>query len=442
MADTAEAEDKALEPKSDVAELGPCKIKLTIEVDAAKVKERIEGKYKELNDSMALPGFRTGHAPRHLMERKYGKQILDEVKFELIGKSFEEVKESRKLEPLGEPDLDPEKIEIKEGQPLKYEVAIEIRPQIALKPYTGVTVTKVAAMVSEPDLEVQLRELAESRAEWVPAESGGAKSGDQLVADFELSVEGKPVDKSENNALVLNENISFYGLTLKDFHKALCDHKVGDRVEYGIKLPETWPDKNLAGKDATIHTTVKSIKNRKLPAIDAEFAKSFDMDSLDELKDHWRKRLEREREKESRSQMADAVVHAILKENDFPLPEGLLNAGTAEAVQRVRTRLLMQGKGESEAEVEAQKVAVESRDEVAHSIRERFVLEHIAQKEKIFVTEDQVDEKIGTLATSMGKWPHEVRSYLEEQGLMSQMRRNMREEATREFLLTKAKIEG
>jgi len=441
MTDTAEAEEAKLEPKSESSDIGPCKIKLTIEVAAEKVKAKIEAKYKELNEGMVLPGFRKGHAPRHILERKYGKQILDEVKFNLLTKSFEEVKEARKLEPLGEPDLDPEKLAIKEGDAFTYDITIEVRPQLTLKAWVGLSVKKIAAEVSDADLEVQLRELAESRAEWLPVEDGAAKAGDQVVADFELSCEGKRIDNSENNALVLNEDISFYGLQLADFHKALVDKKAGDRVEYGIKLPDTWAEKDKAGKDATIATTIKSLKRKKLPEIDAEFAKAFDMDSVDELKDHWRKRLAREKEQEAQHKMGDAVVELILKENEFPLPEGLIKAGTEEAVARVRTRLILQGKSPEEAAADTQKMSDESRNDVVKAIRERFVLEHIATKEKIYVTEDQVEDRLQKMASSMGKWPHEVRQYLEEQGLMTQLRRNMREEAVREFLVSKAKVE-
>lgn len=440
MMDTAEAEEKLL-PKCAVAEVGPCKLKLSIEVPADKVKGKIEGKYKELNDTMALPGFRKGHAPRNLLERKFGKQVLEEVKYDLLNKSFEEVKDEKKLEPLGEPDIDIEKVELKENAPLSYEITIEVKPNIALKSYTDIAVKKPAVQVTDADLEVQLKELQESRAEWVSAD-GAAQKNDQIVADFELRSEGKTIDKSENNALVLNERISFYGMVLEDYHKALEGKKVGDVVEYASKLPETWPDKAYAGKPATIVCAVKSVKRRRLPEIDAAFAKAFDMDSVDELKEHWRKRLEREKEKESRETMADQLIDTLIKENDFPLPEGIVKAGTEEAMRRFMTELLMQGANEEQARGAAEKAASESKDKVVRSIRERFILEYVAQKEKIFVTEDQVEERVQQLASKSGKWPHEMRAYLEEQGLMTQMRRHMREEAVREFLLSKAKIQG
>ena len=108
----ATEEKKKLEPKADIAEVGPCKLKVRVEVAAAKVHERIEDEYKKLAQSAELPGFRKGHAPRPILERKFGKALLDDLKFDLLTTSFEEVKETSKLEPLGEQTEDSEEITI------------------------------------------------------------------------------------------------------------------------------------------------------------------------------------------------------------------------------------------------------------------------------------------------------------------------------------------
>src|SRR6185503_2291256 len=119
-------DDRKFSPTAEDNEVGPGKLQLRIEIFAAKVKDAIDHKYKDLNDSMALPGFRKGHAPRNVLERKFGKALLDDLKFELMSGSFEEVKEEKKLEPVGEPELEPEKIVVEEGKPFVYEMKIEV----------------------------------------------------------------------------------------------------------------------------------------------------------------------------------------------------------------------------------------------------------------------------------------------------------------------------
>ena len=435
-------EEKKFSPTAEVKEVGPCKLQLRIEISAAKVKEEIDHKYKDLNDSMALPGFRKGHAPRNVLERKFGKALLDDLKFELLSGSFEEVKEEKKLEPVGEPELEPEKIVLEEGKPFVYEMKIEVRPNFEIKNYEGIKVAKPAVTVEEKDIEAVIKGFQESKAELIPAEDNIAREGDQLTADFTLIVDGKPVDTGENNAVFLTPDIQFFGKELPEFYKSVLGKKVGDEVENPVQLPDNYVDKAHAGKNAVIQTTIKGVKQKKLPPVDLDFAKKhFDMDTVDELKADIKKRIEREKEAGGRAAMGEKIVEELVKANDFPMPEGLIASGTEEALRRVHLDLAMKGTAEDEIAKVVEKEKTQSRENMSKALKAHFILEHLANKEKIYVTEDQVEERVTTLASQYGKWPHEMKAYLEERGLLTQLRRSMREELVKEYLLSKAVIE-
>jgi trigger factor len=255
-------------------------------------------------------------------------------------------------------------------------------------------------------------------------------------------VDGKPVDTGENNAVFLTPDIQFFGKELPEFYKAIVGKKVGDVVEVPVKLPDNFVDKAHAGKDATIRATIKGVKQKKLPPVDTDFAKKhFDMDSVDELKADIRKRIEREKESTGRAAMGEKLVEDLVKANDFPMPEGLISSGTEEALRRAQLDLAMKGVAEEEIKKVMEQDKTGSRENMAKALKAHFILEHLAQKEKIFVTEDQVEERVGQMAAQYGKWPHEMKAYLEEQGLLSQLRRSMREELVKEYLLSKAVIE-
>jgi trigger factor len=433
-------EKKKLEPKADISEVGPCKLKIRVEVSAAKVHERVEDEYKKLAQSAELPGFRKGHAPRPLLEKKFGKAVLDDLKFDLLSHSFEEVKESGQVEPLGEPDVDVEKVEVKDNAPFVYEVTVEVKPKVSLKSYTGHKVKKATAAVTDADLEQELTDLREQHAQLVPLD-GPAAEGDQVTGDFELRVDGASKEKAENVALYLNDKIAFHGVELPEFHKALAGKKAGDAVEYPMMLADDHPDKALAGKKAVIAATVKGVKRRQLPELNEAFAKTFDMDSVDELKEDLKKHLLRERERDVKGGQVGQILDQILKENDFPLPEGLIEASTREAQERAKTELLMRGADETQVEDAVSKHQAESRDAMIRHLKERFVLEEIARKEKIFVTEDDVDARLQVMAGQAGRHPHEIRAALEERDMLAPLRRSMREEKVREFLLSKAIVE-
>jgi len=433
-------EKKKLEPKAEIAEVGPCKLKIRVEVDAAKVHERVEDEYKKLAQTAELPGFRKGHAPRTILERKFGKAVLDDLKFDLLSNSFEEVKESKNLDPLGEPDIDVEKLEVKDNAPFAYEVTIEVKPKLDVKNYAGLKVKKTEAAVADAEIDEQLDRLREDHAELVPAD-GPAADGDQVIGDFELLIDGGTKEKAENVALFLNDKIAFHGVELPEFHKAVAGKKAGDAVDYPLMLADDHPDKALAGKKATIAAKIKAVKRRRLPEIDAAFAKTFDADSVDELKGEIRKQILREKEREGRAAQAAQILDQILKENDFPLPEGLIAASTKEAQDRARAQLIMRGAPEKEVEEAVAKHEAESREAMVRHLKERFVLEEIARKEKIFVTEDDVDARIQSMAGEAGRHPHEIRSLMEEREMLGPLRRSMREDAVKEFLLSKAVIE-
>src|SRR5262249_18185849 len=197
-------------------------------------------KYKDLNDSMALPGFRKGHAPRNVLERKFGKALLDDLKFELLQGSFEEVKEEKKLEPVGEPELEAEKITLEEGKPFVYEMKIRARPPFEIKQEEAQKVSKPAIKVEDSDVENVLKGFQESKAELIPAEDNLARENDQLTADFSLVVDGKVVDTGENNSVFLTPDIQFFGKELPEFYKAILAKKVGDVVEVPVKLPDNF----------------------------------------------------------------------------------------------------------------------------------------------------------------------------------------------------------
>ncbi len=436
----ATEEKKKLEPKAEIVEVGPCKLKIRVEVTAAKVHERVEDEYKKLAQTAELPGFRKGHAPRPILERKFGKALLEDLKFDLLSTSFEEVKESSKLEPLGEPDIDVEKIEVKDNAPFAYDVTIEVKPKIEVKNYAGLKVKKVEAAVTEAEIDDHLKELREEHAELTPTDDTAAE-GDQVIGDFELRVESDVKDKVENVALFLNDKISFHGVELPEFHKALSGKKAGDTVDYPLMLADDYRDKALAGKKAQLIAKIKAVKRRRFPELDAAFAKTFDLDSIDELKEDLRKHLGREKEREARSAQAAQILDQILKENDFPLPEGLIEVSTKEAQDRARSQLLMSGADEREVEESVTKHGAESRDAMIRHLKERFVLEEIARREKVFVTEDDVDARIQSMAGQAGRHPHEMRAALEEREMLAPLRRSMREEKVKEFLLSKAVIE-
>lgn len=439
MAETTEAIELA--PTSQMEEVGPCRLLLKIQVAADKIKEQLDKRYQDLSDSIALPGFRKGMAPRKLLERKFGKDVVENLRQEVVAHSFEKVVEERKLDVVGDPDLDIEKYEVKENEPFAFEVTVEIRPVFELKEYRKLKAVKPKVHVEDREVEAFVKSLHEAQGEYAAAEDGTARYNDQVIADFEFSCEGAVLQKSENVQLILNENIALYGIKVPAFHKSIVAMKVGNTVEFSVDIPKDFELGKYTGKEGWIKGKIKSIKRKNLPPLDDAWAKTMDVASLDEMKGEVRKRIVKMKEEKAEESMQDALVAQVVDQNDFTLPEGLVQKGQEEVLQRLRIDMLVRGMKSEEIDKDVDKRRGESREQIVRNLRMHFILEHIADKERVYVTEDEVENRIAEMASNYGKWPHEMKQYLEANDMLHQLRRQLREERTKKFLLEQAQIE-
>lgn len=439
MVEKKDDEHKKLEPTVTQEEVGPCKLKLTIEVAEAKVRELIDDQYQELNDNVALPGFRKGHAPRKLMERKFGKDILDRLKVTLLTDSFDEAKEQMKIEPVGEPDLDVDSIAVKEGEPFAYSITVEVMPEIEVKDYTGTELEKKPVEVAKEDVDAAIDGLREQRAEWTPLEGKEkAALGDQIIGDFVLLDGDAQVDASENVQLELTPNILLYNQKIEDFHKKVEGRQAGDTVDLEVTLPEKHP--THAGKACALKVALKSVKRKRLPPADEKFFKALDVDDEDELRDMVAKQVRRSKETEQRDALKDQLMEKLIEANTFIVPEALQKEAEHRMAERMRANYMMHGVPQEKLDAELEQQGAKVRELGVKALRGQMLLEAIANKERIYVTEGMLEEKIGQMAQAYGMRPDEMRAYLDQEQMIPSMRREYRAELTRDFLLEKAKI--
>lgn len=426
--------------KSEVSEIGPCKFSLKIEVEVEKVKQTVEGKYKALADQVALPGFRPGHAPRALLVKKFGKSVLDESKTDLISGSYEEALKEKELTPLGEPEIDFEKIAFAADAPLSFEVTVEVRPKFDLPPYTGIEVEKPKYEVTAEEIDRGLLRLRESRAQIMPAADGVVQPDDYVVADQELIVEGETKSKEENANFTVTKDLVLFGQPRPDVVDRLVGAKAGVVEEFALTLPENIEDKSLAGKTATLRITLRDVKRKVLPDVDAAWLKELDFDTVDELKEEIKKRIDRQKAQHAEEEVEEAILTKIVDAATFPLPEGIVAKSAEDVLNRERVKAQRAGVPEAEIERLVEEGRKGSKEATARTLKAMLLIDAIATKEKIFVTETEVDERLATLAQGYGKWPHEMRQFYEEHGLLSQLRSTMREEKVRTFLRKKAVV--
>jgi trigger factor len=436
-----EREEIKLEPRVELEETGPCRLKVRIEVPAEKIRALVDRRYEKLNESVQVPGFRRGHAPRNLLERRFGKEMLDELKHDLVDKGFKEAAEERKLEPISEPTLlEPEKLGIQPEAPFAYAVEIETMPKVEVKDYAGLKVKKPKIPVQEKEIDEAIEELRDSRAEWEPVQDA-AVEGDQVVVDMKLAAGGEEISTQENASLVLAEGVHIHGVPLEGFHKGLVGKRGGDSAEYATTLPADFPDERLAGKQVTIQVALKGIKRKRLPELDAEFFKIFDVDDAAELREEVTKRLKKQKEREARLRMFADLMTQIMSANEFPLPESLIQRGAEDQLRMSAVNLIQQGAPPEEVGRFLEERRPSMQEDAKRSLREHMIVDAIAKAEKIFVTEEEVEQHIARMAAGLGRGAEELHAELDAGGMTAGLRRSLKTDKIMEFLLSKAVVE-
>ena len=445
MADTEKntAENTGTEERkryeSEVENIGPCKVEVRITVPVETLTEEFDERYAEIISTVAFPGFRIGHAPRRLVEKKLGSDVLTDVKENVVAESFKEAIAEHDLEPISDPDVDVESLELDPTKPLEYQTTLIVRPKVEIPDYEGISIEGVKPEVRDERVQEVIESLRRQHAVLESAEDGVIADGDIAVIDVVAQV--------GDEKLVDRENVQWQhpepfvaGFHAPKFAGEILGKKAGDEVSTTETLPETWPQPEHAGKDVTITATVQEVKRHRMPDVDAAFAEELDYDSVEELEEEVRAQVEREAEAEAREATDKKMVDALIEAAPFELPEDVVKEETTRRIARTQAMLRMKGASDEEVEKEVAEANSAERAEVEREFRSGFLLDAIGKKEKVFVTETEVDERVAQMAAAYHRTKEEMEQYLEQRDMMGSIRNNMREEKVMEILRKKVKI--
>jgi len=390
--------------KMEVTELGPMKRALKIEVPADEVAQRLTKAYVELNRQVNIPGFRLGKAPVALLEKRYAKTVEEDVIRNLVPDFYDKAVRQAGIVPVHVeiPPLD--RAKIKKNEPFTFTATVEIRPHIELRDYKApspISLKPDKRTVTDDQLERGLEVLREQQArlEAVPA-GHTIVDGDYLVLDIQGTLDGLPLEgtKKEGQLHKVGSHASVLGLEI-DPH--VGGKKEGDQLEVPQPYPASHPDARVAGKTVLFTLMIKSVKEKKLPALDDEFAKDCGpFNSLQEIKDKLREGMERALKREIEDGYKDTIIKRLVETHHFDLPETLVER-ELEAIIRQH---LQQQKGsgqESPGTEDVTQLRQEHRNEAARRVKLGLVLETIAEKEGLTVTQDDLNSEIVRLASDL-----------------------------------------
>ena len=390
--------------KMDVTELGPMKRALKIEVPADEVTQRLTKAYVDLNRQVNIPGFRPGKAPMALLEKRYAKTVEEDVIRNLVPDFYNKAVRQAGIVPVHVeiPPLD--RAKIKKDEPFTFTATVEIRPKIDLRDYKApnpISLRPDKRTVTDEQLERGLEVLREQQARLEAVPAGHViLDGDYIVLDLQGTLDGAPLEgtKKEGQLHKVGSHAAVLGLEI-DSH--VTGKKEGDVFDIPQPYPANHPDPRVAGKTVVFTLAIKSVKEKKLPALDDEFAKDCGpFNSLQEIKDKLRDGMEQALKREIEDTYKDTIIKRLVETHHFDLPETLVER-ELEAIIRQHVQ---QQKGDAQTPPGTKDLAQlrqEHRNEAARRVKLGLVLETIAEKEGLAVTQDDLNAEIMRLASEL-----------------------------------------
>lgn len=389
--------------------------KLTIEVSAEELEKAIESVYQRSKKNISVPGFRKGKVPRKMIERMYGKEVFyEDAVNDLLPDAYEDALEECEEEIVSSPKI--EVIQVEAGKPLIFTAEVATKPEIGLGKYKGVKIDKIDTEVTEEEVNAQVDRERENNARNIAVEDRPVKDGDMTVIDFEGFVDGVAFEggKGEDYPLTIGS-----GAFIPGFEEQLVGAEIGKEVEVNVTFPENYQAEELKGKAALFKCTVKEIKEKELPELDDEFASEVsEFETLAEYKEDIKKNLSERKAQEAKRAKEDAVIDAIINDSDIEIPDPMLETEQRHMADDFGQRIQMQGinleqyfqiTGSSyDTLVEQIKPQAEKR------IKSRLVLEAVAAKEGIEVSEEEYVKETERMAEIYQMEAEKVREMLGE----------------------------
>ena len=401
--------------KTDVEELSPTRVRLTVEVPFDELKASLDHAYREVGRQVRIPGFRPGHVPRQVLDQRVGRgAVLEHAINEAVPEFYAKAVQDAQVTALGQPEVEITKLE--DGTEIAFTAEVDVRPSFEIPDLADVHVVVDDADVSPDQVEEYLGALRERFAS-LRAASRPAQPGDFVSIDLSAQVDGKPVEDAQATGVSYEVGS---GTMLDGLDEALEGMSADETATFQTELAGG----QLAGSQADVTVTVRSVKVKDLPELDDDFAQSAsEFNTVGELRSNTRKQMEAMRRAGQGGQARDRAIEALLTRIDMPLPETLVEheiEHRRESLQRDldQAGLTVESYAESR-QLSAADIEKEVGDEVRQSVKARFILDHLAEQEDLTIEQDEIGQYITQLAYQSGVSPDQFARQLTSSGQLS-----------------------
>jgi trigger factor len=431
LADNAEnaeggEEAKRLDLNVQIKPVSACQRHVTVTIARADIDRYFEKAFTKLVPEAKVPGFREGRAPRKLVEARFKKDVAQQVRGELLLDSVSQVSEDNKLAAISEPDFDPMAIEIPDEGPMTFEFDLEVRPEFDVPNWKGLKIERPTHDFTAEEVETRLKDLLAEYGRRVPKD-GPAEVGDYVGVD--ITVKHSDAKQGDQIVNTIEEEfvrilpaLSFRDGVVKGFDKLMAGANPGDVREAKFRLTRDAANESLRGQEVTAEFKVLEVRRLELPELTQSLLSEFNCDNEEDLRKAVKTSLERQLQYQADRRVREQITSALVESANWDLPPDLLRRQAARELQRAILELRRGGFSDAEIRARENELRQNSAAETARALKEHFILERIAEEEKIEEQPDDYDAEISLIAFQLGESARRVRARLEKAGQMDVLR--------------------
>lgn len=427
-----------MQPEVQVEAVSPVKRKVTVNVAVEAVVQALESSYAKVQKTAQLKGFRQGKVPRAMLEKFYQHDVEREAMETLVRDSYPKALEQAGHTPLAQPQVEPGPFA--RNQPFSYAATFEIRPTVTLGDYKSLQLTQTPQDVTADEVAQQLDLMRDSMTQLAPTDDDAVVAVGMVARiDFDGTVDGKPFDGSSAKDFVVD--IGSHKL-LPGFEEQLLGKKTGETCTVEFTYPDDYFNVSLANGKGIFSVTIKELKQKIVPDLDDDFAKSIgDYADVAALTTAVHAQLSGRKAQETRSQLGEQALRQLLERHPFEVPETMVGWELSSMFQEFEQRLKREGKTPQQVGATPESFIQEYETLARDRVRSFLVLEAIAQAEQMTVSEQDFEDRLKMIADSMGENIPKVRMLYEKNNLVSSLKTEILHQKCLDFVVKQSKIE-
>lgn len=417
-----------------------CLRHVVVTIPHSEVERYMRDAYDELVPEAQVPGFRAGRAPRKLVEKQFRDRVSDQVKSSLLMDSLSQVTESAEFSAISEPDFDYESIDLPPDGDFRYEFKVEVRPEFETPPWKELQLSRPTEEISDEAVEKAVKGLISRNAAFEAVDDPAAE-GDSLLLTARFLHDGRVVSEMDEERVRLTSRLSLSDGVCEDFGDALRGAREGETRKAKVKIGDQAPNEELRGKELDAEFEVIEVSRKQIPELTESYLRELgDFDSKEEFYDFVRSSLQRQVAYRQEQALRKQIVETLTSDAEWDLPPDLVRRQTRREMERKILELRRSGFDEDTIRRLVNVMRQNAQAATEASLREHFILEQIAEDEKVDATPEDYEAELQLIAEQSDMPVRRVRARLEKSGQMDALRNQIVERKVIEMIVNSAQV--